>query len=106
MLVEATTPVIRALPKFETATASHDAKNTSVEIIMKERKTWRSTPDSAAPNPVNGKKPFKANRDRPSNLDKILDRPCQIHGTPDKPATHTNRSCWVFKQAGKLNAEH
>jgi hypothetical protein len=52
------------------------------------------------------KKPFKANRDGPSNLDKILDRPCQIHGTPDKPANHTNRSCWVFKQAGKLNAKH
>ena len=48
------------------------------------------------------KKPFKANREGPSNLDKILDRPFQIHGTPDKPANHTNRSCWVFKQAGKL----
>src|SRR4051812_5462051 len=30
---------------------------------------------------------------------------CQIHGTPEKPANHTNRDCWVFKQAGKLNAE-
>ena len=56
--------------------------------------------------PGQWKKPFKANRDGPSNLDKILDRPCQIHGTPDKPATHTNRSCSVFKQASKLNAEH
>ena len=36
----------------------------------------------------------------------MLDRPCQIHGTPDKPANHTNRDCWVFKQDGKLNAEH
>ena len=54
-LVEATAPVIRAPPKFEMATASHDAINTSVEIIMKERKTRRLTPDSAAPNPVNGK---------------------------------------------------
>ena len=25
---------------------------------------------------------------------------------PGKPANHTNRNCWVFKQAGKLNAEH
>ena len=25
---------------------------------------------------------------------------------PDKPANHTNRDCWVFKQAGKLNAEN
>ena len=52
------------------------------------------------------KKPFKANRDGPSILDKILDLPCQIHGSPGKPANHTNRNCWVFKQAGKLNAEH
>ena len=52
------------------------------------------------------KKPFKANRDGPSSLDRILDRPCQIHGTPDKPANHTNRYGWVFKRAGKLNAEH
>ena len=37
---------------------------------------------------------------------RILDRPCQIHSHPDKPANYTNRNCWVFKQAGKLNAEH
>ena len=58
------------------------------------------------PKPGQRKKPFKANRDEPSNLDRILDRPCQIHGHPDKPANHTNRNCWVLKQAGKLNAEH
>ena len=56
--------------------------------------------------PGQRKKPFKANKDRPSNLDKILDRPCQIHGIPDKPANHTNREFWVFKQAGKFNAEN
>ena len=39
-------------------------------------------------------------------MDRILDRSCQIHGTPDKLANHTNRDCWVFKQAGKLNAEN
>ena len=39
-------------------------------------------------------------------MDHILDRPCQIDGTPHKPANHTNRDCWVFKQAGKLNAEN
>ena len=39
-------------------------------------------------------------------MDRILDRLCQIHGTPEKPANHTNRECWVFKQAGKLYAEH
>ena len=39
-------------------------------------------------------------------MDRILDHPCQIHDTPDKPGNHTNRECWVFKQAGKLNAEN
>ena len=51
------------------------------------------------------KKPFKRNNQGPSSLDRILERSCQIHGTPDKPANHTNRDCWVFKQAGKINAE-
>ena len=39
-------------------------------------------------------------------MDRILDCPCQIHSTPDKPSNHTNRECWVFKQTGKLNAEN
>ena len=52
------------------------------------------------------KKPFKRNNPGPSSLDHILDQPCQIHGTPNKPANHTNRECWVFKQASKLNAEN
>ena len=56
--------------------------------------------------PGQRKKPFKGNKDGPSSLDKILDRPCQIHGTPAKLANHTNHSCWVFKQAGKLTTEH
>ena len=56
--------------------------------------------------PGQRKKPFKRNTPGPSSLDRILDRLCQIHGTPDKPANHTNRDCWVFKQAGKLNAEN
>ena len=43
------------------------------------------------------KKPFKRNNQGPSSLDRILERSCQIHGTPDKPADHTNRDCWVFK---------
>ena len=58
------------------------------------------------PKPGQRKKPFKAKRDEPSNLDRILDRPCQIHGHPDKPANHTNRNCWVFKQAGKLSTKN
>jgi hypothetical protein len=51
------------------------------------------------------KKPSKGNRDGPSALDRILDRSCQIHGTPDKPANHTDHNCWVIKQAGKLTTE-
>lgn len=43
------------------------------------------------------KKPFKRNNSGSSSLDRILNRSCQIHGTPDKPANHTNRECWVFK---------
>src|SRR3954465_15429694 len=52
------------------------------------------------------RKPFKRNTLGPSSLDRILDRSCQIHGTREKPANHTNRDCWVFKQADKLNAEN
>ena len=85
--------------------ASHDAASTNVAMIMKERTTQRSTPDSAVPNPVNGKS-HSRQTDGPSNLDKILDRPYQIHGHPDEPANYTNKNGWVFKQASKLNAEH
>ena len=28
------------------------------------------------------------------------------HSTPGRSAKHTHRNCWVFKQFGKLNAEH
>jgi len=52
------------------------------------------------------KKPFKAKKDGPSSLDQIVDWPCQIHGTPDKPANHTNINCWFYKQADKINTEH
>lgn len=78
-----------------------------------KRRNNEESPENTAVNagfrgsrPGQRKKLFKGNKDSPSNLDKILDRPCQIHGTPDKPANHTNRECWVFKQAGKLNAIH
>ena len=52
------------------------------------------------------KKPFQKNNSGPSSLDRILDRPCQIHGTPGTPANHTNRECWVFKQADRSGAEN
>ena len=52
------------------------------------------------------KLPLKDNSHELSNLNKILDKICQIHSNPGKPANHTHRDCWVFKQSGKLNAEH
>lgn len=45
------------------------------------------------------------NIDEPTKLDMTLDHPCQIHGTDDKPATHTNRNCSVFRQAVKVATE-
>ena len=78
----------------------------------KRRSNNENTEDTAAnarfsgSKPDQQKRPFKGNKDGPSSLNRILDRPCQIHGTPDKPANHTNRNCWVFKHAGKLNIEH
>ena len=50
--------------------------------------------------------PPKEDRDELSNLNKILDKICQIHSTPGRPANHSHRDCWVFKQSDKLNAEH
>ena len=77
----------------------------------KRRNNGDNTDDTAVNTGFSGckfgqrKKPYKRNNQGPSSLDCILDRPCQIHGTLDKPANHTRRSYWVFKQAGKLNAE-
>ena len=78
-----------------------------------KRRNKEDSPDNTAVNagfkgsrPGQRKKPFKGNRDGTTGLNKILDKLCQIHGTPDKPANHTHRECWVFKWAGKLNAEH
>jgi hypothetical protein len=34
-----------------------------------------------------------------------LDRPCQIHGSREKPASHTSRNCWVIKQASRALAK-
>ena len=78
----------------------------------KHRNNGDNTEDTAVNTGFSGsksgqqKKPFKRNNPGSSSLDRILDRSCQIHGTPDKPANHTNRECWMFKQAGKLNAEN
>ena len=88
------------------AMAGHVATNTSAALTTTITRIRQSMPDSKALNPVSGKKPFIRSTLGPSSLDHILDRSCQIHGTPDKPANHTNRDCWVFKQADKLNAEN
>ena len=66
----------------------------------------KNTTEFRSSRPGQQKLPSKGNRDELSSLNKILDKICQIHSTPDKPANHTHRECWVFKQSGKLNAEH
>ena len=75
-----------------------------------KRRNKEDSPKSTAVNagfrssrPGQKKLPSKGNRDELSSLNQILDK---IHSTPDKPANHTHRECWVFKKSGKLNAEH
>ena len=78
----------------------------------KRQNNGENTEDTAVNAGFNGsksgqqKKAYKRNNPGSSSLDRILDHPCQIHGTPDNPANQTNRECWVFKQAGKLNTEN
>ena len=78
-----------------------------------QRRNKRNIPKSTAVNAGfkssrqnQRKPPLKDNRDELSNLNKILDKICQIHSIPGKPANHTHRDCCVFKQSGKLNTEH
>ena len=80
--------------KDQRRTKENGPKNTAVNARFK----------SSRPN--NKTLPLKDNSDELSNLNKILDRLCQIHGTSGKPANHTHKDCWVFKQSGRLNAEH
>ena len=80
-----------------TAIAGHVTTNISTALTAIITRIRQSMPDSKALNPVSGK----------SHSNKVHSgRSCQIHGTPEKPANHTNRDCWVFKQAGKLIAEN
>ena len=80
-----------------------------------KNKRWNKedSPKSTAVNagfrsswPGQQKLPSKGNRHELSSQNKILDKICQIHSTPDKTANRTHRESWVFKQSGKLNAEH
>src|SRR4051812_14858086 len=41
------------------------------------------------------KKPFKKNTQGPSSLDRILDRSCQIHGTPESRTTMRCRTTHI-----------
>ena len=78
----------------------------------KRRKKGDSAKDTAVNAGCSGsksgqrKKPFNKNNSGMSRLDRILDRPCQIHGTLGTPANHTNRECWVFEQDGRSGAEN
>jgi hypothetical protein len=89
-----------------------DGNGRSRHNIHKRRITSDNTEDTIVnagfkgSKPGQRKKPFKRSTPGPSSLDRIIDRSCQIHGSPDMPANHTTRECWVFKQAGKLNAEN
>ena len=98
--------------KNTASNASPSESKNSNGKLRRSRHERRSNGDNTDDTAVNAgfsgsksgqwKKLYKRNNQGPSSLDCILDRLCQIHGTPDKPANHTNRDCWVFKQAGKL----
>ena len=104
-----------AMRPSTTVPGNSDTKDSSGRSC-RNRQKHRINGDNAEDTAVNAgfrgskpgqrKKPFKRNTPGPSSLDRILDRSCQIHGTPEKPANHTNRDCWVFKQAGKLRADN
>ena len=89
-----------------------DSNDKSQHNKHKRRKNGDNAEDMAGNAGFSGsksgqqKKPPQKNNPGPSSLDRILDRPCQIHGTPGTPANHTNRECWVFKQAGRSGAEN
>ena len=63
----------------------------------KRRKHGENAEDTAVNAGFSGSKsgqrngPLKNDNSGQSSLDRILDRPCQIHGTPGTPANHTNR---------------
>ena len=100
------------LTKNSGSSDTKDSNGRSRRNKHKRRINGDNTKDTAINAGFRGSKPgqqkksFKRNTLGPSNLDRILDRSCQIHGTPEKPGNHTNRDCWVFKQAGNLTAEN
>ena len=105
-LIATTQQATLAHQKPGIATTNHGATNISVT------KTTINAEDPTVNAGFSGsksgqrKKPFNKNNSGLSSLDRILDRPCQIHGTPGTPANHTNRECWFFKQAGRSGAKN
>ena len=60
-------PATQAHPKSGMAMGSHGTIKTSVKTMMRVLTTWRSTPDSGALDPVNGRSHLKAAKmDRPA----------------------------------------
>ena len=86
--------------------AGHVATSRSAALTVTNTEDTAVNAGFSGSKPGQRKKPFKRNPPGPSSLNRILDRSCQIHGTPEQPANHTNRDCWVFKQAGKLSVEN
>ena len=78
-------------------------------ITAKILRIRQSMPDSKALNPVSGKSHSnKVRRDRLAWT--VYSIACVKYTAPQTSQpitpTHTNRDCWVFKQAGKLIAEN
>ena len=63
-------------------------------------------PDSEAINPVSGKRHSKEILGARPVWTKYSTACARYIAPLKKPANQTNKDCWVFKQAGKLNAEN
>ena len=85
---------------------NHDAEKISAGIKKNGPNSMAVNAGFKRSRPNNKTLPLKDNSDELSNLNKILDRICQIHSTAGKLANHTHRNCWVLKQSGRLNAKH
>ena len=95
-----------APPKPEMAKEGHDTTNTSVEATMKIPKTWWSTPDSVALNPVSGRSHSKETKvvhpiwtEYSIGLARFM---APLTSLPIIPTEIAG----VFKHADKLNTEH
>ena len=92
-------------PIPRTAIAGHVATSISAALTSKILRIQQSMPDSNALNPVSGKT-IQTKYAGSVQLGPYTRSLVSNTRHPDKPANHTNRDCWVFKQAGKLIAEN